>query len=61
MLEGSHFLFTRSLYRALKLTFLLDICGLSPDGSIRHEMCQGSMGQAIDVLTLAMFNAKEQP
>lgn len=50
-----------SLYRALKQTFPLDIGGLSPDGTIKSEMGTGSMGEAVGVLTPAMFNAGEQP
>lgn len=50
-----------SLYRALKLTFSLDIGSLSPDDSIMTEMGTGSMGESVSVLTLAMFNAREQP
>lgn len=50
-----------SLYRTLKLTFPLNIRGLSLDGIIRSEMCLGSIGQALGVLTPVMFNAEEQP
>lgn len=49
-----------SLYRALKLTFSLDIDGLSPDGTIKTKMGTGSMGEAVGVLTPSMFNAREQ-
>lgn len=50
-----------SLYRALKITFSLDIGGLSPDDTIKSEMGTGSMGEAVGVLNPAMFNAGEQP
>lgn len=49
-----------SLYRALKLTFPLDIGGLSPDNTVRIEMGTGSIGQDVGVLSSAMFNAEEQ-
>lgn len=45
-----------SFYRALKLTFPLDIGGLSTNGSITTEMTVGSMGTAVGVLTpLCLF------
>lgn len=49
-----------SLYVTLKLAFPSDSSVLSPDGTIRAEMGTGSTGEAVDVLTLLMFNAEEQ-
>lgn len=50
-----------SLYRALKLTFPWDIGGISQDGTINTEMGHGSMGEAVGILTPAMFKAGKQP
>lgn len=46
-----------SLHKALKLTFLWDIGGLSFDLTIKPKMGQSSMEQTIGVLIPAMFNA----
>lgn len=50
-----------SLYRALKLTFLFQIGGLSLDDTIKSEIGYGSIRQAVDVLTPAAFNVNPQP
>lgn len=39
--------------------FLWDICGQSVDG--KGEMIQGLMGQIVGIITLAIFNAEDQP
>ena len=50
-----------SLYRALKLTFPWDVGGLSADGSVKTEMGQGSMGEAVGILSPSMFKPASQP
>lgn len=45
----------------VKLTFPLDIGTLPPDGTVDTEMRIGTIEQAADLLTLAMFQAEEQP
>ena len=50
-----------SLYRAVKLTFLRDIGGLSHDGAITNEMATDSVSQIVGVLTPAMFSPGSQP
>ena len=50
-----------SLYRALKLTFPWDVGGLSADGSVKNEMGQGSMGEAVGILSPSMFKPASQP
>lgn len=50
-----------SLYRAVKLTYPWDIGSLSPDGTIKTEKGQWSMGEAVDVLTPTMFKPDFQP
>lgn len=49
-----------SQYRALKLTFPWDIDNISPDGTIKRDMGQNSMGPAVSVLILSMFNSNDQ-
>lgn len=58
---GAAFLFTPSLYRALKLTLNLDIGGLSVDDTTKSEMCTGSIGQRVGVFTPALLNAEGRP
>lgn len=59
--SGSYPVFVHpSLYRALKLTFRGDIGNLSLD-SIKSKMGTGTIGQAVGVLTSAMFNVEERP
>lgn len=49
-----------SLYRALKLTFPLDVGGPYPEDPIRSEMGLGSIGQMVGVLMTDKFNAEQQ-
>lgn len=49
-----------SLYRVVKLTFPRDINRLSQNGTIRTEMGQEFVGEAISVLTPGMFITAEQ-
>ena len=46
-----------SLFRALKLKFLMDVRGLSRDILITTELGTGSLKHAISILTLKDFKA----
>lgn len=46
-----------SLYRALELSFPLDVTALTIGGHIKTEMNQGSMGETVGIITPTMFKA----
>ena len=46
-----------SLYRALKLRFPLDVGGFTRTGQFTPELCTGSLGQAVGVLTPEDFRS----
>ena len=49
-----------TLYRAIKLTFPLDIGGVAPDGLVSNELGQGSLGSSVGVLNASMFVSGSQ-
>lgn len=49
------------LHKAVKLTFPWDIGNLSQDGIIKNEISQGSLGEAVAILSPTIFNPVSQP